>query len=102
MAKIEDARDSSTGQTRVKVSKSEEKRLEDRDLAFLQKRYRNTLMRGAKELPVISPKPSGKRSKLAKSDAHNLLERFQAHEVSVLLFAKASYVSFTNINGYSI
>jgi len=37
-----------------------------------------------------------KRGKLAKSDAHNLLERLQAHEASVCLFAKDPYVSFTN------
>jgi transposase len=48
------------------------------------------------ELPAIPPKPSGKPGKLAKSDAHNLLERLQVHEVSVLLFAKNLYVSFAN------
>ena len=37
---------------------------------------------------MIPPKPGGKRGKLAKSAAHNLLERMQTHEVSVLLFAK--------------
>ena len=83
-------------ETCVKVSKSEEKKLDDKDLANLQKRYRNSLTRGAKELPVIPPKPSGKRGKLAKSDAHNLLERLQTHEASVLLFAKDPHVSFTN------
>jgi transposase len=83
-------------ETCVKVSKSADKKLHDRDLANLQKRYRNILTRGAKELPVIPPKPSGKRGKLAKSDAHNLLERLQTHEASVLLFAKDPHVSFTN------
>ena len=83
-------------ETCVKVSKSEEKKLADKDLVNLQKRYRNILTRGAKELPVIPAKPSGKRGKLAKSDAHNLLERFQVHEASVLLFAKDPHVSFTN------
>ena len=83
-------------ETCVKVSKSEDKKLGDKDLANLQKRYRAILTRGAKELPVIPPKPSGKRGKLAKSAAHNLLERFQAHEASVLLFAKDPHVSFTN------
>ena len=37
-----------------------------------------------------------KRGKLAKSDAHNLWERFKVHEASVLLFAKAPQVAFTN------
>jgi len=83
-------------ETCIKVSKSTEKKLTDKDLLNLQKRYRNILTRGAKELPVIPPKPSGKRGKLAKSDAHNLLERLQAHEASVLLFAKDPHVSFTN------
>ena len=83
-------------ETCIKVSKSAEKKLDDKDLANLQKRYRNILTRGAKELPVIPPKPSGKRGKLAKSDAHNLLERLQNYESSVLLFAKDPHVSFTN------
>ena len=83
-------------ETCVKVSKSEEKKLNDKDVVNLQKRYRAILTRGAKELPVIPPKPSGKRGKLAKSAAHNLLERMQTHELSVLLFAKDPHVSFTN------
>jgi len=83
-------------ETCIKVSKSSEKKLDDKDLVNLQKRYRNILTRGKKQLPAIPPKPSGKRGKLAKSDAHNLLERLQAHEASVLLFAKDPYVSFTN------
>jgi transposase len=83
-------------ETCIKVSKSEKKRLNDKELANLQKRYRNILTRGEKELPPIPPKPSGKRGKLAKSDAHNLWERFKKHEYAVLLFAKDPHVSFTN------
>ena len=83
-------------ETCIKVYKSEEKKLADKDLVNLQKRYRAILTRCAKELPVIPSKPSGKRGKLAKSAAHNLLERLQTHETSVLLFAKDPYVSFTN------
>ncbi len=80
----------------AKVSKSKEKRLTDNELANLQKRYRNILTRGAKELPPIPPRPSGKRGKLAKSDAHNLWERLKKHESAVLLFAKDPHVAFTN------
>jgi len=80
----------------VNVSKSPEKTLEAKALANLQKRYRNILTRGAKELPAIPPKTNGKRGKLAKSDAHNLLERLQKHEASVLRFTKEPHVSFTN------
>ena len=83
-------------ETCKEVSKSTEKRLNDKALANLQKRYRNILTRAEKELPVSLPKPNGKRGRLAKSDAHNLWERLKIHEAAVLLFAKDPYVSFTN------
>ncbi len=80
-------------QTCKQISDSDAKRLTDRELANLQKRYRNILTRGQRELPA---RPSGKRGRLAKSDAHNLWERLQKYESAVLLFAKDPYVSFTN------
>ena len=83
-------------ETCAQVSKAKEKKLTDKDWATLHKRYRTILTRGEKELPPIPPKPSGNRGKLAKSDAHNLLERLQLHESSVVLFAKDSHVAFTN------
>jgi len=83
-------------QTCIAVSKSTDKKLTKTELANLQKRYRAILTRGAKELPALPPKPSGKRGKLAKSDAHNLWERFKAHEAAILLFAKEPHVAFTN------
>jgi transposase len=78
------------------VSKKEDKKLGVEEYANLQKRYRNILTRGEKELPAIPPKPNGKRGKMAKSDAHNLWERLKEYESAVLLFAKESAVSFTN------
>lgn len=54
------------------ASQHPEKRLTDIALANLQKRYRNCLTRGEKELPEIPPKPTGQRGKITKSDAHNL------------------------------
>lgn len=78
------------------VSQSGEKKLTDKAFANLKKRYRNILTRGERELPEIPPKPSGKRGKIAKSDAHNLWERLKKHEASVLLFAIHSQVPFTN------
>jgi hypothetical protein len=83
-------------ETCATVSKRKRKRLSEKELVRLQRRYRNILTRGEKELPQIPPKPSGKRGKLAKSDAHNLLERMREHEASVLMFANNSHVSFTN------
>jgi len=78
------------------VAKSETKTLTEQEYRNLQKRYRNILTRGEKELPPIPPKPSGKRGRVAKSDAHNLLERLRNHEKAVLLFAKNPDVPFTN------
>lgn len=78
------------------VSKRANKKLRKKEYANLQKRYRNILTRGEKELPAVLPKPKGKRGKVAKSDAHNLWERLKEYETAVLLFAKDPYVSFTN------
>jgi transposase len=79
-----------------KVSSLEEKALSEKQYAKLQKRYRNILTRGKKELPELPNKPKGKRGKIAKSDAHNLWERFEKYEKEVLLFAKLPFVPFTN------
>jgi len=79
-----------------KVAQRKEKCLTDQEYANLQKRYRNIITRGGKELPEIPPKPKGKRGKIAKSDAHNLLDRLQKYESAVLLFAKEPHVAFTN------
>jgi len=78
------------------VAKRQSKTLTEKEYKNLQKRYRNILTRGAKELPPIPPKQNGKRGKVAKSDAHNLWERLKKHEIAVLLFAKESHVAFTN------
>lgn len=83
-------------ETCKKVSKRKKKRLSQKQYANVQKRYRNIMTRGESELPVIPEKPKGKRGKMAKSDAHNLLERLKDNESAVLMFAKKSEVSFTN------
>lgn len=83
-------------ETCVVVSSRKRKKLTTGEIENLQKRYRNILTRGEKELPPIPPKPSGKRGKIAKSDAHNLHERLRLYESSVLLFAKLPHVAFTN------
>jgi len=83
-------------ETCKKVAHREDKKLTDKEYANLQKRYRNIMTRGEKQLPPILPRPSGKRGKLAKSDAHNLWERLRDHEKAVLMFAKDAHVSFTN------
>lgn len=79
-----------------KVSKSKRKKLTNKAYADLQKQFNEIIILGEEELPPVPPKPSGKRGKIAKSDAHNLLERMRDHKNAVLLFAKNSHVSFTN------
>lgn len=83
-------------ETCVIVAKRESKQLSEKEYKNLQKRYRNILTRGEKELPPIPPKQNGKRGRIAKSDAHNLWERLRDLETAVLMFAKYSYVPFTN------
>lgn len=82
-------------ETSGKVSKSKRKKLTKSAYQNLQKRYRNILTRGEKELPEI-PKKTNKRGKVAKSDAHNLWDRLKKYESSVLMFAKVDHVPFTN------
>ncbi len=67
------------------VSNRKNKKLSKKDYLNLQKRFRNIITRGEKELPPIPPKPSGKRGKIAKSDVHNLLERLKDNEQAVWL-----------------
>jgi hypothetical protein len=83
-------------QTCARVSARKSKKVNRREYANLQRRYRNILTRGEKELPAIPPKQNGTHGRIAKSDAHNLWERLKEHERAVLLFAKESYVAFTN------
>jgi len=52
--------------------------LDDKDLVNLQKRYRNILTRGEKTVADNTAQAKWKTCKLAKSDAHNLLERLQS------------------------
>ena len=83
-------------ETCKKVSQRKRKKISESEYANLQKRYRNIITRGEKELPAIPPKVNGKRGKIAKSDAHNLWERLKDHESAVLLYAIDPHVSFTN------
>lgn len=78
------------------VAERDEKCLTSKEYANLQKRYRNILTRGGKELPEIPKRQKGKRGRIAKSDAHNLWERLKKHETAVLLFARNQHVPFTN------
>jgi len=83
-------------QTCAKVAKRKRKKLTQNEYANLQKRYRNIITRGENEMPPIPARSKGQRGRIAKSDAHNLLERLKLHEQAVLLFARDPSVSFTN------
>lgn len=83
-------------ETCYKVAQHKDKKLTTVEFKNLRKRYRNILTRGEKEMPVIPPKEKGKRGKMAKSDAHNLWERFKKYEEAILLFSKETDVPFTN------
>jgi transposase len=78
------------------VSKSKMKKMTANQFRGAVKRYRNILTRGEKEMPAIPKKKSGKKGRLAKSDAQNLLERLKKYEESVLKFAEKTEVPFTN------
>ena len=77
------------------MSSRESKRLKADENLNLQMRYRNILTRGAAELPVRPVRPSGKRGRLAQSDAQNSWDNLSTHEQAVLLFANKAVVPFT-------
>ncbi len=83
-------------ETCAKVSASDAKQVTEQEYRNLQKRYRNILTRGGKELPPIPARAKGQRGRIAKSDAHNLWERLKKHEQAVLPFAREPAVPFTN------
>ena len=83
-------------QTCALVSSRKRKKLTQKEYANLQKRYRNSLTRGTAEMPARPKRPSGKRGRLAQSDAQNLWDRLYEHEYAVLLFAWRADVPFTN------
>ena len=83
-------------ETCAKVSARKRKKLTENGYANLQKRYRNILTRGVSELLARPERPSGKRGRLAQSDAQNLWDRLYEHEYAVLLFAYRAEVPLTN------
>lgn len=70
-------------------------KLLESDQKKYQRRYRTILTKGKVECP-IPPREKGKRGRIKKSKARNLLERLENHEESVLLFMKNDAVPFTN------
>ena len=58
--------------------------------------YGEILERGRREMPGIPEREKGRRGPVAKSDAHNLLERLDAHRGNVLRFTRRADTPFSN------
>jgi transposase len=71
-------------------------RLDENGQRAARKGYREILTEGEKECPLPPPAPAGKRGRVAKSKARNLLERLRDFEDDVLRFMTDKAVSFTN------
>ncbi len=78
------------------VTNADEKCLNTQCYEKLQRIYKKILAHGESDMPPILSKPYGRRGRVAKSDAHNLWERLQQYEASILMFAKLPHVPFTN------
>lgn len=78
------------------VSARQIKCLTEPEYIKLQRIYKKILTKGEKEMPAILQRTDKRRGRIAKSDAHNLWERLNKFEVSVLLFARLPHVPFTN------
>ena len=78
------------------VARSKHKKLTERDQKRVRKRYRTILTKAKRELPQPPPRTSGKRGRIAKSDAENLHEAFTRYETEILRFTQNPDVAFTN------
>jgi transposase len=71
--------------------------LNDKESQKYRKKYRDLLKRAEIECPEpIRDKKKGKRGRIKKSKARNLLERLRDFENDVLRFMDVDYVPFTN------
>ena len=78
------------------MSGRKEKCLTEAEYLKLRRIYQGILTAGEKEMPEIPKKTDKRQGRIAKSDAHNLWERLNKFEISVLLFARLPHVPFTN------
>jgi len=69
--------------------------LTDTEYEKLQSMYRKILEEGEQEMPPV-PEKTGKKGRVARSDAQNLWSRLSKYEDSILMFAKIKEVEFTN------
>ena len=79
-----------------KVRELDAKALDEAAFKAVRKRYRTILTQAKRELPPTPKRVSGRRGRIARSDAQNLHEALASHEDEVLRFARDPDVPFTN------
>jgi transposase len=74
--------------------------LDAKESRIYRTKYRNLITKAEIECPEpVKPKVKGKRGRIKKSKARNLLERLRDFEKETLLFMDVDYVPFTNNMG---
>ena len=81
---------------RRQVMRRPDRQLSMRHYRRIARCYRDILEKGRKEMPKIPPRKKGRRGPVAKSDAHNLLERLAAQRKNVLRVTRRADTPFTN------
>ena len=73
-----------------------DRRLSMRHYRVIARCCREILERGWREMPGIPEREKGRRGPVAKSDAHNLLERLDAHRGNVLRVTRRADTPFSD------
>ncbi len=81
---------------RRQVMRRPDRRLSMRHCRRVARCYREILEQGRKEMPEIPKRRKGRRGPVARSDAHNLLERLAAQRRNVLRFTRRADTPFSN------
>ena len=86
---------------RRQVMRRPDRRLSMRHYRRIARCYGEILEQGRKEMPEIPKRRKGRRGPVAKSDAHNLLERLDAQRRNVLRFTRRADTPFSNNRAYA-
>ena len=81
---------------RRQVMRRPDRRLSMRQYKRIARCCREILEQGRKEMPEIPKRQKGRRGPVARSDAHNLLERLAAQRRNVLRFTRRADTPFSN------
>ncbi len=81
---------------RRQVMRRPDRRLSMRHCRRVARCCREILEQGRKEMPEIPKRRKGRRGPVARSDAHNLLERLAAQRRNVLRFTRRADTPFSN------